>query len=444
MSERPGQPLKTFGAKLADSRAGRFASDVFAALRAVIHGFRGESINLRAGNLTFISVFSLVPMITVALALLQLLHQERFQGRLLRFLQDVLAPGIQDESAAFLQRFMDAASSTAAGGLSTAFLLISSGMLLRHLDASLNEIWAVRKARPLYVSVGLYAGLLTVGPIALGLWLGGTQSMQRLILGAGLPFSAQMVKLGSAAISVAALTLLYKFAPHAPVRLRSALAGGLVGGIGWELAKVTYASVAGWGFRYNPIYGSLSAAPLFLMWIYVSWWLVLFGARLSYAVEHAHVRGVLMDLVFHPRAKELIGARIAQLVAASHAEGGLPPTPRDIARTLRVPAQMVIEIVHLLEQAGLVVLQRGGLLPAKSPSELTLADVSAAVGGVAKLLRKPGAKSTGFQEVEHLFSEVDDAKLERLKRVSWASLARSAAPPDEGMAEPQASRTEHR
>ena len=98
--------MSSFIALVQRSRAGRFASDTWQAARAVGHGFRGESLNLRAGNLTFISIFSLVPLFTVALALLQILHQERFQERLRWFLKEILSPGMQQESSAFLERFV--------------------------------------------------------------------------------------------------------------------------------------------------------------------------------------------------------------------------------------------------------------------------------------------------------------------------------------------------
>src|SRR5207248_8399970 len=134
-------------------------------------------------------------------------------------------------------------------------------------------------------------------------------------VGAGFPYSSGLLTLGSTISSILVFTGIYKLAPHAPVRGRSALSGGIVGGLAWEIARHGYASFAALAFNYNPLYGSLSAAPLFLMWIYVSWWLMLFGARLSYAVEHAAFRGEFMDLITHPRARELVAARVAQLTA---------------------------------------------------------------------------------------------------------------------------------
>lgn len=420
----------------AETPAGRFAADTYLAVRGVVHGFRGENINLRAGYLTYVSVFSLVPLVTVGLAILQSLHQESIRRRLSGFVHELLAPGIQRESAAFLDRLVNSAGSRAAGGVGFFFLLLSAGTLLRHLDASLNEIWAVRRARPWWLSLLLYAGALFFGPLLLGVWLLGTATIRELLSKAGLPFSAQALSLGSAALSVLVLTLLYRLAPHAPVRLRSALAGGLVAGVCWELARILYSRFATLIFKASPLYGSLSAVPLFLMWIYLGWLVLLLGARLSYAVEQASFRGVLLDLIHHPRTKELLAARIAQLSAAAHLAGGAFPTTSSLARTLQAPEQLLDEVVRLLKDAGvLVVGLRGELRPSREPSKLTLAEVSSAVGGVPSLMRpRFPSKGEGFRAVEGIFGEVDEASATRLAAVTWEQLARQLDAPDRELA----------
>lgn len=414
--------------KVEGTPIGRFAADTLRAARSVVHGFRGEVLHLRAGNLTYITIFSLVPLLTIGVVVLQLYHQATLEQRLTQFVEGILAPGVRAESAAFLRRFVTSASSKAAGGVSFVFLMLSGGMLLRQLDFSLNEIWAVQKRRPLVVSLVLYASLLLGGPVLLGAWLTTASTLQSFLAHAHLAALSLAIEVGSWLASTAALTLLYKLAPHAPVRMRAAFAGGLVGGLGWELAKRLYAEFAGAIFRANPIYGSLSAVPLFLMWIYVSWWLVLFGARLAYAVEHAAYRGEFMDLLSHPRTKELVGARVAQLTAAAVLAQSPGPTVREVANRLKLPPQPVREVVRLLEEGGLLVVGPGQrLVPSRPLEQLTVADISAAVGGVAKLLKRDASASKleGFQAVEQAFDEIDDAALARLGQLTWAALASS-------------------
>jgi membrane protein len=405
---------------LEGTRFGRFASDTFYATRGLVLGFRGHSITLRAGNLSFITITSLLPLLTVVLALLHALNQKAFEHAVVGFAQDVLTPGERMKTDAYVQQFFTAASSRTAGGLSFAVLLLSAGVLLRHLDASLNEVWAVSKRRPLLISIGLYTGMLLFGPTILGLTLVTTAGVRRLVLGLHVPFAAQLIVLGGVVVAIFALTLLYKLAPHAPVRLRSALAGGLIAGLAWEIARNVYGTTARLFFAANPIYGSLSILPLFFMWLYICWILVLFGARLSYAVEHASFRGAFGDLLTHPRAKELIASRVAQLTARAFMEGTWAPTASEIGLRFKMPAQLVEEIIHELEAAELIVVSRKGeLRPAKDPHLLTLADVSAAVGGVGMLARREGAPARGshFGEFEKLFAEGDDASVEKLNQI---------------------------
>ncbi len=408
------------------TRLGRFATDTWYAFRGLIHSFRGDSITLRAGNLTFITITSLLPLLAVVLALLHWFKQAAFEQRVFAFIQEVLAPGAHRDSDDYVRQFFAAASSRTAGGLSFVVLLFSSGILLRHLDVSLNEIWGVRRKRPILVSIALYAGVLLLGPTAVGLTLAGTAGVRRLIIAIDFPFYTQVLALGSALAAVIVATLLYKLAPHAPVRWRSAFAGALLAGVGWEIARNLYSGIARLFLSANPVYGALGVAPLFLMWLYISWCLILFGARLAYAVEHAAFRGAFMDLQEHPRARELLATRIAQVTTRAFLENVPAPTAGLIATRLGVPAQLVNEVVHQLETAELLAVGRKGeLRPRSDPAKLTLADVSAAVGGVAMLVRRDThpSRSAGFNELEKIFAVGDDASVEKLSQISWESLA---------------------
>lgn len=400
--------------------ASRFARDTVLASKGLVHSFRGDSITLRAGNLTFITITSLLPLLAVVLSLLHTFGQSTFEPRVFSFVEEVLAPGHQAEGDSYVRQFLAAAGSRAAGGVSFVVLLVSAGLLLRHLDASLNEIWAVRRRRPILVSIGLYSGLLLLGPTVVGLSLTMSTRMRRLLTGLDLPYAAQLIALGSFAIAVVVMTVIYKLAPHAPVRWRSALSGGVVAGLSWETARHVYGGIARLFFSANPVYGSLGIAPLFLMWLYLSWCLLLFGARLSYAVEHASFRGKYQDVMLHPRSRELIAARVAQAVARAALKKAPPPNSAAVAAEFGVPGQLVDEVIFQLRNAGLVeVGKKGELTPAKDPRTLTLADVSAAVGGT------PTARPTEarhFGELEELFEQVDDSSRAQLSAVSWASL----------------------
>ncbi|WP_167508733.1 MULTISPECIES: YhjD/YihY/BrkB family envelope integrity protein [unclassified Corallococcus] len=418
-------------APVARTSGGRFATDIFLAGRTVARGFMGENLRLRAAALTYISMFSLVPLLTVGLVLLRTLHQEQFQKKLRFVISEVLAPGVSEESAALLDRFLHPGSSIAVGSVGFLAVLLSAGSLLRHIDGAVNELWGIRRQRPWLTRLSIYAGLLLLGPIFLAISFSGTGRV-RVLLQTHAPSAPLFIALGTMLIAIGSLTLLYLWTPFAHVRVRSALAGGLVAGVGWMLAKQVYAEFAARSFLYNPLYASLGALPLFLAWVYVSWLVMLFGARLSYAVEHVSFRDSLFAFGSHPRAYELVAARIAQDVTLCWVDGLTPPLPRELATRLRVPESLVHEVVDRLVEGRLLERgRRGGLRPARDPAELTLADSTLAVHGVM-ISGGPetwtGPRAPGFEQFEPLFQAADCAGVDLLRRTRWLDLVTPLRP----------------
>ncbi|HYV43647.1 MAG TPA: YhjD/YihY/BrkB family envelope integrity protein [Myxococcaceae bacterium] len=421
-----GQTLRTIP-------GGRFAADTMSAMRALVHGFRGENISLRASALTYATIFSLVPMLTVALAILQGLHQEEFQARVRGFVQELLAPGIREDTGALLERFISRANGMAAGWIGFTVLAITAGALLRNLDGSLNEIWNVRRDRKLWHRILIYTVILLLGPLMVAITLAGSSELRSAVLHTQLPYTQTLVALFPWLASIFAFTLLYKLAPAAAVRVRSAFAGGLMAGLGWQLAQRAYAAFGAQIFRFNPIYGSLGAAPLFLSWIYVSWILVLFGARLAYAVEHASYLRVYGHLGDTPRTRELIAAQIAHQVTLAHYKGQPAPTARDLARKLDVPLELAGYLVDRMKRARLLSeVGRAGLVPARPPEELSVADASRAVGGMGSLPPLPldPDKAAEFQHVDRLFRGLDQEAAHALERVMWTDLIAERTQPN--------------
>ncbi|MBJ6759231.1 YihY/virulence factor BrkB family protein [Myxococcaceae bacterium JPH2] len=410
---------------------GQFAADTFFAARTVARGFMGENLRLRASALTYVSMFSLVPLLTVGLVLLRAFHQENFQKRLRFVIFELLAPGVREESAAFLDRFLHPSSTIAVGSMGFLAVLLSAGSLLRQLDGAVNELWGIRRQRPLMARLLIYAGLLLLGPFFLAVSISGTGAV-RSFLQTNMPYAFVFIGIGTTLTAIVSLTLLYYWTPYAHVRVRSALSGGLVAGLGWMLAKQVYAEFAERSFHYNPLYGSLGALPLFLAWVHVSWLLLLFGARLAYAVEHTSFRDSLFAFGSHPRANELVAARVAQEATLCWVEGRTPPSPRELATRIRVPESLVHEVVDRMVEGGLLEhARRGGLLPAKDPAELTLADTTLAVHGVM-ITGGPdtwtGPKAPGFEQLEPLFQSADCAGIDLLRRTRWVDLLAGPGP----------------
>lgn len=393
-------------------------------LVAVVIGYRGEKLALRAGNLTFITLTSLVPLAAVMLALVHVFGSTQVEAVVLKFFEDLLNPGGRTQAERALREFKAAANSPTGSSLSFLVLLVSSGVMLRHLDASLNDVWAVRRSRPILGTLGLYIGVLIVGPLAMAVSLLGSDGIKRLLLLVNFPLSGVAFTLGAVFSALVVFTLLYKVAPHAHVPWRSALIGGAAAGIAWEIARRLYGTIASIFFSANAVYGSLGIAPLFLTWVYVSWYVVLSGARLAYAVEHADFHDEFRDLLSHPRSEELIATRIAQLIARARVAQVPGPSSLGLAAQLRLPTQRIEEAVARLTNAGLIRIEAGALIPSKDLVDLTVADISMAMGGAARTLTRERLSRTGqFDSAARLFADADEASVEKLKRITWADLA---------------------
>jgi DNA-binding IscR family transcriptional regulator len=145
---------------------------------------------------------------------------------------------------------------------------------------------------------------------------------------------------------------------------------------------------------------------------------------LSYAFEHADFHDEFRDLLAHPRSAELIATRIAALVSKAQLEGTDAPTVQSLAAALRVPAQRIADLTFHLEGAGLLTRVKDALLPSREITALTLADISHAVGGAALTVNRERVSRTRvFEKAATLFSEVDEASMQKLKDISWKDLA---------------------
>ncbi len=407
---------------LGRTRAGTFAVDCARAGSAVVHGFLGERISLRASALTYITMLSLVPALAVAFAIVHLVGEDGLRRSVHEFIFMNLAPGTREQVGSYLDEFIARASTGAMGGLGGLFLLASAVSLLHHIEASLNEIWGVRKARPIGQRLLIYWSVLTLGPVVLGASLLASSSLGRLLSGSGLlpPSLAAALPL---AATVLLLTFLYLATPNARVSLRAALAGALLAGTCWEVAKRAYALYASRSFQYSAVYGSLGAVPLFLLWVYVSWLLVLSGARLAYALQHA-ARASAAARWEAPRDREIHCARVAVAVVAGFLRGAHPPTAAELARAVSLEVEPVSEAMERLVKGGLFAqAENGGIAPARAPERITLLEVRRAAQGEPRVhaSRAGGDSATGA--LLELFAAADRAGDESLGQLDLAALA---------------------
>jgi membrane protein len=253
-------------------------------LRTLQARFREDRLGLTAGSLTFTSIISLVPLLTVMLAVFSAFPMfGSFQVALQRyFLQALVPENIASQVLQQLTKF--AAQAKGIGTIGLVLLFFTALTLMLTIDRTLNGIWRVRKPRPIAQRVLVYWAAATLGPLVLGASLSVTSyalSASTGIVGV-LPGGITVLLEGFEFLLLAAsLAGLFHYVPNTHVRWSHALAGGISSTIGFELAK----KALGWYLTtvptYSVVYGALAAVPIFLIWMYTGWVIVLLGAVIA-------------------------------------------------------------------------------------------------------------------------------------------------------------------
>ena len=250
-------------------------------LRTLRQRFRDDHLGLTAGSLTFTTLISLVPMLTVMLAIFSAFPVfANFQDALQRyFLQSLVPPSIAQPVLAGLTQF--AAKSSRLGTVGLIVLVLTALALMLTIDRTLNAIWRVRKPRPIAQRVLVYWAAATLGPLLLGVSLSITSYALSAskglvsVMPGGVTVLLAVLEFG---LIAAGMVALFRWVPNTHVRWRHALTGGLFVAAGLEIAK----RALGWYLAqvptYSVVYGAFAAVPIFLVWIYLGWVIVLLGA----------------------------------------------------------------------------------------------------------------------------------------------------------------------
>jgi membrane protein len=248
-----------------------------------------------AAMLTLATALSIVPLLAVGFALFRRFPVFRplemaIEQHLLRSL---LPADLSGAVLRYLHQF--AANASGLPLVGSLFVLAGAVMMLVTVEGALNQMWDVKKPRPLPRRLGLYLLILTAGPVLVGasLWASAT------LLGASMglvrsvpPAWAFVLDLAPIALCSASLACLFHWLPHTQVRWRDAIVGGVLGGIALELGKRGFSAYLIHGPVYRSLYGTFATLPVFLLWLYFSWLVTLSAALVTAQLGRAGgVRG---------------------------------------------------------------------------------------------------------------------------------------------------------
>ncbi|MEY4752487.1 MAG: hypothetical protein RJA44_162 [Pseudomonadota bacterium] len=322
-----------------------------ATLRTLRLRFREDRLGITASSLTFTTTIALVPLLTVTFAVFTAVPMFATFRKALEtyFVQNLIPDVIARPVLTALTQF--ALKANRLGVLGLVFLAVTALMLMLTIDRTLNSIWRVRKTRPLAQRVLLYWAMATLGPLLLGASLSLSSyalSASRGLVSA-LPGGLSLL-LGvlEPLLMAAGISALFKLVPNTEVRWVHAISGGIFVATGFELAKRGLAWYLSAVPTYSTIYGAFATVPIFLIWVYLGWVIVLLGAVIA-----AYAPSLKMDLGRHPAtpgyrftlALQLLGELAAR---REQPERGLALI--QLGEQLRIDPLQLEPIVEVLQQ----------------------------------------------------------------------------------------------
>ncbi|MFH1360956.1 MAG: YihY/virulence factor BrkB family protein [Candidatus Omnitrophota bacterium] len=352
--------------RIRTSKLSRPRSFLIRQLRVVlvaIRGFDEDKCQLRASALTFYSLLSIVPLVAMAFGIAKGFGFENMlENQLVTRL-----PG-QEEVVTYIIGFANSFLENTKGGLiagiGVAVLFWTVIKVLGNIESSFNDIWGIKKGRSIgrkfsdYLSIMLICPILLIMSSSVTVMIASqvTLVMRKIeFLGAFSPVIMIFLKLLPYAVLWVLFSFIYIFMPNTKVNFKSGLIGGIIGGTIYQIVQWVYIYFQVGVAKYGAIYGSFAALPLFLMWLQISWIIVLLGAEISFADQNVETYEFEPDcLKVSHSFKRLLSLQIAHLCIKNFSQAQKPWTAQEISHVLEIPIRLVRQILFELTEAGIL------------------------------------------------------------------------------------------
>jgi membrane protein len=371
---------------------------------------------LRASALTYSTLLSLVPLLALMFSVLKGLGVQR---RLEPLLLEHLAVGNQDVVRQIIE-YVDRTKIGALGALGLVALVFTAVSVLSNIEMSFNDIWQVQRGRQVFRKVADYIAMLVVGPILLLASMSLGTVLKTSVAASALALLGPVQNLLLRAVPYAsiwvALTLVYLLMPNRRVPFSAALLGAVVAGTLWKIAESVYVQFQFGMAKYNAIYGALAQLPMLLVWVYLSWCLVLLGAELAFVYQLPSGGRFLKAQrgLWVPRLDVALGVLLA--VARRFDQGQAAPTVSQVVSEAGLhPGQAEGVVARLIEDGLLTWTQDDPpcLVPARAPDRTTMAEL------VHRVSRLAAVDATGSGTGPALLTALEHAYGDR----TWADIA---------------------
>ncbi len=337
-------------------------------LKLLFGNYMEDKCQATAAALTYQTLFAVVPLLTISFTVLDWFEAFGDMGDGLRnFMFNNFLPDTVLVVEEYLQEFSDQARSLSVPSI--VVLVVTAFLLMFTIERSFNQIWRVSEPRQGFQRILMYWAILTLGPVMVGAGIAITTYLFSLPLLSDVTLGAagRLIVLLPIMMNAFVFTLMYAAIPNCWVPMRHALIGGLVVAIGFEMVKQLFGTVMA-ATDFQVIYGTYAAVPLFLIWLYVSWTIILFGAELT--------KGIYL---FRSHSSKVMEPPLIQILILleqffrSHQQGEVVSDRQIAALSRRVDLKHWHEYKSQMLSLGLIrSVDKGGLVLSKDLNEMTL------------------------------------------------------------------------
>lgn len=335
-------------------------------------GFVEDHIQLRASALTFYSLISIVPVLAMGFALAKGLgYDDKLEQQILENFsgqEEVLLKAME-----FARNLLDNTKEGYLAGVGAIVLFWSVMKVLGHIERSFNDIWQIKTPRNFFRKFSDYLALLFIAPI---LFIGSssysvaiTDKLNNIQYAEYFNwFTILLNKLIPFAIVSFLFALIYIIMPNTKVNIKYGAIAGIIAGVLFSILQTLYIKLQFVIFsdNYNAIYGAFAALPLFLMWMQYSWFIVLFGAEISFAYQNVeNYEFEAESLTISSFYKRVLTMLILHTIVSNFEKGEKPFSSSELSHNLDMPIRLVREIIYNLKQCGFI-----SETPTNSPKEM--------------------------------------------------------------------------
>lgn len=324
----------------------------------IVRGFIDDKLLLRASALTYMTSLAIVPILVVALSVIDFLGLSK--NLVVMVVNQFLAGSPQAVDR--LMGLVETANVGAFGSASGAIFLGTTLLSLRHAEETFNEIWGAAQSRSWVRRFTNYLAVMVLAPLLLGVLVSLSPSLGIDAIEAGVeavPVSdvikGMLLGVGPLLFLFLTFGFAYYVLPNTEVRLKSAAIGALVASLLFSVAQYGYVSFSVGVARYDSLFGGFAIVPLLLVWIYVSWSIVLLGAEIAHAHQNlARYRREARDAEMEPAEREAVGLRLILELARCFRDAWPPQSAERLAERLESSLRVVSELLSRFEGARLI------------------------------------------------------------------------------------------